>query len=51
MRYYELSYGDFEDVHRCGILAAQGRACQNKSSDVENAAVDLLAAIDKHARK
>jgi hypothetical protein len=32
--------GDFENVHRCGILAAQSRAGQDKYLDVENAAAD-----------
>jgi hypothetical protein len=49
-RYYEFPYGDFENVHRCAILAAQGRAGQEKYFDVENAAADLLAVIDKQAR-
>jgi hypothetical protein len=50
-RHYEFPYGDFENVHRCGILAAQSRAGQDKYFDVENVAADLLAAIDKQARK
>jgi hypothetical protein len=50
-RYYEFPYGDFENVHRCGILAAQSRAGQDKYFDVENAAADLLAAIDNQARE
>jgi hypothetical protein len=50
-RYYEFPYGDFENVHRCGILAARNRAIDNNYFDVENAAADLLAAIDKQARK
>ena len=49
-RYYELPYGDFDKVHRCSILAARSRAGQSKALDVENAAADLLAAIDKQAR-
>ena len=49
-RHYEFPYGDFEHVHRCGILAAQSRAGQGKYFDVENAAADLLAVIDKQAR-
>jgi hypothetical protein len=49
-RHYEFPYGDFEIVHRCGILAAQTRARQSKYFDVENAAADLLALIDKQAR-
>jgi hypothetical protein len=50
-RHYEFPYGDFEIVHRCGILAAQSRAGQEKYLDVEKAAADLLAVIDNQARK
>jgi hypothetical protein len=49
-RHYEFPYGDFEDVHRCGILAAQSRAGQQKYLDVEKAAADLIAVIDNQAR-
>jgi hypothetical protein len=49
-RYYEFPFGDFENVHRCGILAAQSRAGQEKYFDVEDAAADLLAVIEKQAR-
>jgi hypothetical protein len=44
-RYYEFPYGDFENVHRCGILAAQSRAGQDKYGDIENAAAELLSVI------
>jgi hypothetical protein len=50
-RHYEFPYGDFENVHCCGILAAQSRATQDKCFDVEKAVSDLLAAINKQARK
>ena len=50
-RHYEFLLGDFENVHRCSILAAQSRAVQDKHSDVENAAADLLAMIDKASGK
>jgi hypothetical protein len=49
-RHYEFPYGDFENVHRCGILAAQSRAGQDKYFDVENAAADLLTVTDHQAR-
>ncbi|MBV8090432.1 MAG: hypothetical protein JO139_12815 [Alphaproteobacteria bacterium] len=49
-RHYEFPYGDFENVHRCGILATQNRARLDKYFDVEDAAADLLAVIDKQAR-
>ncbi|MBV9153510.1 MAG: hypothetical protein JO204_17225 [Alphaproteobacteria bacterium] len=52
-RYYEFPFGDFENVHRCGILAAQSRAAQEKYLEVEKAAADLLAviSISKHEDK
>jgi len=50
-RHYEFPFGDFGNVHRCGILAAQSRAGQDKYLDVENAAGGLLAVIDKQARE
>ncbi len=50
-RYYEFPFGNFENVHRCSILAAQSRAGQDKYVDVENASADLLAVIDKQARE
>jgi hypothetical protein len=50
-RHYEFPYGDFENVHRCGILAAESRVFGDEYFDILNAAADLLAAIDKQARK
>jgi hypothetical protein len=50
-RHYEFPYGDFENVHCCGILAAESRAFDDEYFDILNAAADLLAAIDKQARK
>jgi hypothetical protein len=49
-RHYEFSYGDFQHVHRCGILAAQSRARQEKYLDIEKAAADLITEIDNQAR-
>jgi hypothetical protein len=49
-RHYEFPFGDFKNVHRCGILAAQSRAGQDKYFDVEDAAADLLAVSEKQAR-
>ncbi|MDC7336181.1 hypothetical protein PQR15_06265 [Streptomyces lydicus] len=28
-------YGDFEKVHRCGVLSAESRAGQYKHTDIE----------------
>ena len=46
---YEFPYGDFENVHRCGVLTAESRAGQYKHFDIENAAAHLHGMIDaKH---
>jgi hypothetical protein len=39
--HYEFPYGDFENVHRCGVLTAESRAGQYKHFDIENAAAHL----------
>jgi hypothetical protein len=49
--YYEFPHGDLENVHRCGILAAQSRAGQDKYFDIENAAADLLSVIAQENTK
>jgi hypothetical protein len=46
---YKFPYGDFQKVHRCGVLSAETRAGQYKYSDIERAAADLHGMID--ARK
>lgn len=43
---YEFPYGDFENVHRCGVLSAESRAGQYKHYDIENAAAHLHGMID-----
>ena len=50
-RHYEFAYGDFENVHCCGILAAESRAFDDEYIDILNASADLLATIDTQARK
>jgi hypothetical protein len=50
-RRYKFPYGDFENVHRCGVLSAEGRAGQYKHQDIENAAAHLhgmLEALAEH---
>jgi len=44
--HYEFPYGDFEKVHRCGVLTAESRAGQHKHFDIENAAAHLHGLID-----
>jgi hypothetical protein len=45
-RRYKFPYGDFEKVHRCGVLSAESRAGQYKYYDIENAAAHLHGMID-----
>jgi hypothetical protein len=47
-RHYEFPYGDFESVHRCGILAVQSRSGQDEYLDIEKAAADLLGVIESN---
>jgi hypothetical protein len=44
--YYKFPYGNFSDVHRCGLLAAESRAGQRKYLDIERAAAHLHGMID-----
>lgn len=43
---YEFPYGDFEKVHRCGVLATESRAAQYDHADIETAAAHLHGMID-----
>jgi len=45
-RRYRFPYGDFKNIHRCGLLAAQSRAAQRKYFEIANAAAQLKAMID-----
>jgi hypothetical protein len=47
--HYESPYGDFKDVHRCGILTAENRAGQYKHFDIENAVAHLHGTIEAEA--
>jgi hypothetical protein len=44
--HYKFPYGDFEKVHRCGLLAAESRAGQRKYYDIELAVAHLHGMID-----
>ncbi len=48
---YKFPYGDFEKVHRCGVLAAESRAGQYKYDDIEDVAAHLHGMIDAAARR
>ena len=43
---YKFPYGDFKNVHRCGVLSAESRAGQYKHFDIERAAAILHGLID-----
>ena len=45
--HYKFPYGDFEYVHRCGLLAAESRAGRYKYTAIESAAARLLGMLDK----
>jgi hypothetical protein len=43
---YKFPYGDFKNVHRCGVLAVQARAGEYRYSEIENAAARVRAMIE-----
>ena len=43
---YKFPYGDFEKVHRCGVLAVESRAGQRKHLDIEMAAAHLHGMLE-----
>jgi len=44
-RRYKFPYGDFKNVHRCGLLAAEARARQYGYAEIGNAAEELHRSI------
>lgn len=49
---FKFPYGDFEKVHRCGLLAAESRAGQRKYFDIELAVAHAHGMLDAlHAGK
>lgn len=44
---YRFPYGDFENVHRCGVLAAESRAGQYRHDDIEQAAAHLHGMLEQ----
>jgi hypothetical protein len=43
---YKFPFGDFENVHRCALIAAQNRARQYGYRDIETSATELLQIIE-----
>jgi hypothetical protein len=48
---YKFPYGDFKNVHRCGLLAAKARARQYGYTEIENAAAKLERAVSTQTKK
>jgi hypothetical protein len=46
---YKFPYGDFKTVHRDGLIAAKERAAQQGYHDIEQAADELLHALERKA--
>ncbi|MGI4832546.1 MAG: hypothetical protein ACRYFK_03695 [Janthinobacterium lividum] len=46
---YKFPYGDFKTVHRDGLIAAKERAAQQGYRDIEQAADELLHALETKA--
>jgi hypothetical protein len=44
---YKFPYGDFEKVHRCGVIAAEVRAARMHYTDIEVAAAHLHGMLDE----
>jgi hypothetical protein len=48
--HYTFPYGDFEKVHRCGVLAAESRAGQYDHEDIKMAAAHLHGMLEAVAK-
>jgi hypothetical protein len=48
---YEFPYGDFEKIHRCGVLSAESRAGQYRHTDVETACAHLHGMLDESMKR
>ena len=46
---YRFPYGDFQDVHRCALLAAESRSGQYKRYDIERAVAHLHGMLEATA--
>jgi hypothetical protein len=45
--HYKFPYGDFEKLHRCGVLNAESRAGQRKYTDIELAVAHLHGMLEE----
>ena len=44
--HYKFPFGDFNALHRCGLLAVKARAHEYGYAEIESAAAELLAMIE-----
>jgi len=47
---YKFPYGDFSDVHRCGVISAESRAGQYRHGQIKDAAAHLHGMLDAFER-
>ncbi|RZT07506.1 hypothetical protein EV649_7919 [Kribbella sp. VKM Ac-2569] len=48
--HYEFPYGDFQRVHRCGVISAESRAAQYNHADIQHALEQIHELLDgEHA--
>jgi hypothetical protein len=48
--HYEFPYGDFQRVHRCGVISAESRAAQYNHADIQHALEKIHELLDgEHA--
>ncbi len=50
-RRYKFPFGDFRNLHRCGLLAVKSRARQYGYIEIENAAAELERATGTKSKK
>lgn len=47
---YKFPYGDFQDLHHCGVMAVESRAEESQYYDIGVAAADLHGLLDRKER-
>jgi hypothetical protein len=47
---YKFPYGDFKDLHHCGVMAVESRAEESEYYDIGVAASDLHGLLDSKER-
>ncbi|MEN3295316.1 MAG: hypothetical protein V7642_4569 [Burkholderiales bacterium] len=47
---YKFPYGDFKDLHHCGVMAVESRAQESEYYDIGVAATDLHLMLDRKGK-